>query len=159
LNEVQTLAEITAYRGIHARISEDIAVKKQEQTATASQLASEEHKLFKYVEYEREHASIISTRVNKYLKIANVKMLTVNKSGEFTDCCVITCDGVGNTMNRASVIRTGVDVANAFQRYFEIQAPLFIDDVDCIADELIPQTEGQQIRLRFDENYETLTIV
>jgi hypothetical protein len=62
-------------------------------------------------------------------------------------------------MNRASVIRTGVDVANAFQRYFEIQAPLFIDDVDCIADELIPQTEGQQIRLRFDENYETLTIV
>jgi DNA repair exonuclease SbcCD ATPase subunit len=153
LTQIQTLSEITAYRNIHVKISRDIDDKKLEQQATASQLAAEEHKLFKFVEYEREHASIVSSRVNKYLKVANVKMLTVNKSGEYQDCCVITCDGVGNTMNRASVIRTRVDVANAFQRYFEIEAPLFVDDCDAIAPELIPQTEGQQIRLIFDKNY------
>jgi hypothetical protein len=159
LSQIQTLTEITAYRRIHEQISKDIANKKVEQKATASELAAEEHKLFKFVEYEREHASIISCRVNKYLKIANVKMLSVNKSGEYTDCCVITCDTVGNTMNRASVIRTGVDVANAFQRYFELSAPIFVDDVDCIADELIPYTDSQQIRLRFDKSYEQLTLV
>jgi hypothetical protein len=159
LSQVQTLSEITAYRGIHQKVSRDIEAKKVEQKATASKLAAEEHKLFKFVEYEREHAKIISCRVNKYLKIANVKMLTINKSGEYADCCVITCDTVGNTMNRASVIRTGVDIANAFQHYFELSAPIFVDDVDCIADELIPQTDSQQIRLRFDKNYEQLTIV
>jgi hypothetical protein len=153
MTQIQTLSEITAYRNIHVKISRDIDDKKIEQQATASQLAAEEHKLFKFVEYEREHASIVSTRANQYLKVANVKMLTVNKSGEYQDCCVITCDGVGNTMNRASVIRTRVDVANAFQRYFEIQAPLFVDDCDAIAPELIPQTEGQQIRLIFDKDY------
>jgi hypothetical protein len=159
LEQLQTLSEITAYRGIHEKISRDIADKEVEQQATASRLAAEEHKLFKFVEYEREHASIVSTRVNQYLKIANVKMLTVNKSGEYVDCCVITCDTVGSTMNRASVIRTGVDVAAAFQHYFGLSAPMFVDDVDCIADELIPQTDSQQIRLRFDNNYPELTLL
>jgi hypothetical protein len=159
LNEVQTLAEITAYRSIYAKISSDISSKEDEQNSTLQKLVQEEHKLAKFVEYEREHASIVSCRANKFLKIANVKMLTVNKSGEYADCCVITCDSVGNTMNRASVIRVGVDVANAFQRYFNVQAPLFVDDVDCIADELIPETEGQQIRLRFDPRCDFLTIV
>lgn len=159
LEQVQTLAEITAYRNIHEKISRDIAAKEVEQRATASRLAAEEHKLFKFVEYEREHATIVSSRVNKYLKIANVKMLAINKSGEYIDCCVITCDTVGSTMNRASVIRTGVDVAAAFQYYFGLSVPMFVDDVDCIADELIPQTDSQQIRLRFDAAYPELTLL
>jgi hypothetical protein len=153
LTDVQKYSEITAYRAIHERIKKDIAVKRAEVSATAQQLAEEEHKLFKFTEYERERADIISCRVNRYLKVAEVKMLTTNKNGELSDCCVVTMGSVGSTKNRASRIIAGVDVAQAFQQYFELKAPIFIDDADCIADELIPTTAGQQIRLRFDETY------
>jgi DNA repair exonuclease SbcCD ATPase subunit len=159
LNEVQTLSEITAYRSIHEKISLDIEKREKERKATAQALATQEQALMKYQEKEREHANIISTRVNKFLKIANVKMQSLTKGGEYVDCCVVTCDEVGKTMNHASEIRIGVDVASAFQRYFSISAPIFVDEVDCIAEELIPETDGQQIRLRFDKTYETLTVM
>jgi hypothetical protein len=153
LNEIQTLSKIIGYRDIYAEVKADIDEKKREENATTSAMAQEESLLFKFIEYERERASIISCRVNQYLKVAKVRILQQNKNGDYTDCCTITVDSVGTTSNRASKIAAGVDVAHAFQQYLGLQAPLFIDDCDAIAPQLIPVNDGQQIRLIFDVDY------
>jgi DNA repair exonuclease SbcCD ATPase subunit len=159
LTEIKTLSEITAYRRIHAIVSADIEAVKKSIAATSDALADEEAKVCKCVEYERERASIISTRVNRYLQVANVRMLQQGKNGEYNDCCVVTVDSVGRTTNHANKIRAGVDVCYAFQRYYELQAPIFVDNCDAIASRLIPQTGAQQIRLVFDDNYHSITLV
>jgi hypothetical protein len=159
LDEIKLMSEITAYRTIFHKTEQAIEAKKQEQQTVAQTLAFEEHKLIKFVEYEREKAAIISTRANQYLRIARVDMLSQNKNGDWADCCTVTVGGVGITANTASKIQASVDICSAFQSYFEIAAPIFIDDVNNIDYQLIPDTKGQQIRLRFDKAYNKPTTI
>jgi hypothetical protein len=159
LDEIETFAKITGLRKTREDTLAIIAVREKEHDATAQALAYEMFLISKFTEYERERASIISERANKFLKCTNVKMMQQNKNGEWSDCCVVTVNGVGSTMNQASGIVAGVDVAHAFQRYFDISAPIFVDCCDAIDPDLIPETDGQQIRLVFDKNYQQLTLV
>jgi hypothetical protein len=159
MSEIKDLSEVVAYRSVHKRLSDSISKKEEEQRLTTAELAGEEHKLYVFVEYERERAAIISSRVNQYLTYANVKMTDTQKNGEVTDCCIVTNGKVGGTINRAGEIQCQVDICAAFQKFYGIEGPVFVDDCDAIARALIPVTDGQQIRLRFDEDYEQITLV
>lgn len=159
LAEIKSLSEITALATIRERLLNEIHSKRESLSATGIALAKAEQRLFKIQEYEREKASIISVRVNKYLTVCNVKMLALNKSGEYVDTCVVTVKGVGESRNQASGVLASVDICNAFQRYYEIAAPVFVDACEAVVSEPIPCTEGQQIRLYADASYPTLTVI
>ena len=114
----------------------------------------------KCVEREREWASIVRDRANRYLHHCKVEMTEINKSGEINDICTITIDGVDvGVANTARQIIAGIDIANAFQRYAGVEMPLFIDNAEQICDNNIPTLRNQLVMTYVDENYPQLTVL
>lgn len=107
----------------------------------------------KCVEREREWASIVSDRANKFLTFAHVEMTEFSKSGEINDICTITIGGVDakGTLNNAHQIIAGIDIANAFQKNADVCLPIFIDDAERIVDENIPACENQMVLAYVDK--------
>lgn len=115
---------------------------------------------FKCVEREREWASIVRDRANKFLSFAHVEMTELSKAGEINDICTLTCSQVdSDTTNTAEQVLIGVDVAQAFQRNADVSLPIFIDNAEQIVDSNLPAVDGQLVLMYVDEDYKELTIV
>lgn len=157
--------EIAELNGIISRKAERergevrIKTKEQEQSECASSLAYLEGLFDKCVEREREWASIVSDRANKFLKYAYVEMTEFSKGGDLIDACILTAKNVpSGSQNNASQIRIGIDLALAFQENEGLQLPLFVDNAEGVVDSNLPDVENQMILFYVDEDYPKLTI-
>lgn len=103
--------------------------------------------------YEQEYANIVSERVNALFNICNVKMFKTNKNGETTPDCVISYDGVHDTMNNGSRIKAGVDITNAFGKALNVNLPLFIDNYEALTDDVLLENTDRQIVILVAERH------
>ena len=124
----------------------------QEELRTNSiELAKLEGKLAKVKEYEEEKAQIVSERVNGRFNYVHIEMSEMNKSGDIVPICTVKDRFGVNALvaNNASRILCGLDIAMAFQRQYNLQLPIFIDNAESISDERIPHLQQQVILLVF----------
>lgn len=119
------------------------------------QLAELEGKLNSVVEYERERAQIISDRVNHYFDFVKVEMTEIRKDGELADTCrILDKDGVNVAVtNTASKAVAGIDICNAFARYYDVCPPLWVDNAESINDDNFPYYAGQTIKIKATEDF------
>lgn len=137
-----------------------IAEMERSRAEGGIELARLEGLFFKCVEREREWASIVRDRANKFLSFAHVEMTELSKAGEINDICTLTCSQVdSDTTNTAEQVLIGVDVAQAFQRNADVSLPIFIDNAEQIVDSNLPAVDGQLVLMYVDEDYKELTIV
>lgn len=131
-----------------------IETYRKQLTDTSQALAAQERIKKQIKDYEEEKANIVSKRVNKYFERCNISMMTQDKSGEWIPNCVIRGkDGTEySTCNGAEKILLGIDVSNAFCKFFEVSLPLFIDDVNLISDYGELKTFNQYILLHVADN-------
>lgn len=159
-NEIRELQKIAAKEVVYESNKDKIAIKECDKHDMGVEVARLEGLIAKCVEREREWASIVRDRANKYLKYCKVEMTEISKSGELSDICTITIDGVdASVANTARQIIAGVDIANAFQQYAGIEIPLFIDNAEQICDCNLPTVENQLVLTYVDENYPKLMIL
>ena len=93
--------------------------------------AEKERIISRIDKYLSEKADIIRNRVNKYFKRCHVEMTTFNKSGCEVPCCDIITDGrKSQVFNTAERTLTGLDISQAFSKFYEVSIPLFIDNID-----------------------------
>lgn len=139
---------------------EKIAAKESERQKSGAELARLEGLFDKCVEREREWASIVRVRANRYLHLCKVEMTEINKSGDISDICTVTIDGVDvGVANTARQIVAGIDIARAFQQKAGICLPLFVDNAERICECNIPDVDNQLILSFVDASYPVLSIV
>ncbi len=102
--------------------------------------------------YLREYADIIKNRVNVNFDKVNVVMTQYNKSGALVDCCSLEYEGVTGSNNYASRILIGVELSQAFQKYYGVTLPIFIDNAESLNEVNIPKHDGQVILLVVSED-------
>lgn len=106
-------------------------------------------------DYQREYAEIIRNRVNARFNRVVVEMTQPNESGGLDDVCNLSLDGVANTNNSGGEIIIGCEVCEAFQKFYDVSMPLFIDRIESLDKDKIPAHNGQVILLeRTDGEFE-----
>ena len=98
--------------------------------------------------YEQEKADIVGKRVNQFFEKCKVSMFSEKKDGSLAPNCVITMDGRRSaTLNKEGTITAGVDVSDAFCRFYGLNMPLFVDDNESLSDDNCITSERQVITL------------
>lgn len=152
-DEILELQKVAAKKALRESDILKIEDKENEQSKIAVELAKLEGLFDKCVEREREWASIVRDRANKYLKYCQVEMTEFNKAGKLEDVCTVTIDGVDvGVTNTAKKIVAGIDIAEAFQQNAGLNMPIFIDDAVEICTTNIPDVDNQLILAYVDEN-------
>lgn len=157
--EIQELQKVVAKESRLDSDTAKIAAKESQAEATGVELAKLEGLFDKCVEREREWASIVRDRANKYLHYCQVEMVEFNKSGDITDICTITIDGVDvGVANTAKKIVAGIDIAEAFQMNAGLNLPIFVDNAEAICDCNIPAVDNQMVLAYVDVAYPELKV-
>lgn len=131
-----------------------IAGKRDDLKRTAEEMARCEGKVNAIAEYERERAEIIRQRVNGLFGYCEVCMETTDKSGNTVPTCIVKDKGGVDfrVTNTASQIACKVDMASAFQKFYGVSLPLFVDNCEAVNEDNMPSHDGQLIGLRVSEN-------
>ena len=142
-----------ALKDEYNRQIEKIAQMQDELKGNTVEVAKIEGKIAKVKEYEQERANIVNDKVSSKFNYVSIKMSEFNKSGEFVPACIITDnDGVNALVsNNASRILCGIDISLAFQNYFGISVPMFIDNAESVNEGNYPEIGSQVIKMFVDE--------
>lgn len=153
MNKLSELNQKLGEQKMFDRARRDIQMKQERQKTVAENLAFYEGKLNLVKAYEREKAQIVSDKVNRFFDYVHVEIQEMDKSGKMIDTCKITARKVkSGTDNDASRVMSGVDISNAFCKYYGISMPLFIDCTESINKENMPDVDWRQmIKLRVTE--------
>lgn len=158
-DEVSALLSVIDRRVQRTKGKKLIAIKEKEQSMLRVEQARLEGLLSVCASREREWASIVRNRANKYLAYSQVEMLETTKAGELVDVCSLTARDVpSGSQNNATQIRIGIDLAQAFQKNVGIELPIFVDNAEGIVDKNMPDIDNQMVLLYVDDKYRELTI-
>ena len=152
LNEVNAKIEAASNKaGLRAQYDkqkkqiEDVQADMKKMAQERAQWEKIEQQL---VAYEQEKADIVGKRVNKFFDKCKVSMFSEKKDGSLAPNCVITMDGRRSaTLNKEGTITAGIDVSDAFCRFYGLNMPLFIDDNESLSDDNYVTSERQVITL------------
>ena len=149
LDEIETNSKKLGLKDEYDKQVEKIKALKEELKSNSIELAKLEGKLAKVKEYEEEKAKIISDRVNGKFEYVQIEMSETNKSGDIVPACVIKDNKGVNALvtNNASRVLCGIDIAIAFQNFYGLSLPLFIDDYELFSEDNQPDVNRQVIRL------------
>lgn len=104
-----------------------------QQKEIAQEIANMEKVIFQINEFTRLKMQIIENRVNQLFSIVKFKMFKELVNGNEAPDCVCLLDGVPfSDLNTASKINAGLDVIVTLQNYYNIYAPVFIDNRESI---------------------------
>lgn len=136
-----------------ARISE---ISKREKEL-AQEIARLEGLEFAIMDYTKASIANIENAINRKFKMVRFKMFDQQLNGGETECCETIVNGVPwNDLNTASRINAGLDIINAFSKYFDSYAPIFIDNRESISN-ILPM-ETQVISLVVSPDHKQLTV-
>ena len=149
LDEIESNSKKLGLKDEYYKQVEKIKGLQEELKNNSVELAKLEGKHAKVKEYEEEKAKIISDRVNGKFEYVQIEMSETNKSGDIIPACVIRDNKGVNALvtNNASRVLCGIDIAIAFQNFYGLSLPLFIDDYELFSEDNQPDVNRQVIRL------------
>ena len=149
LDEIEANSKKLGMKDEYDKQVDKIKALQEELKNNSIELAKLEGKLAKVKEYEEEKAKIISDRVNGKFEYVQIEMSETNKSGDIVPACVIKDNKGVNALvtNNASRVLCGIDIAIAFQNFYGLSLPLFIDDYELFSEDNQPDVNRQVIRL------------
>lgn len=152
LNEVNAKIEAASNKaGLRAQYNKQ--TKQIEEVQSDMKKMAQERAQWEKIEqqlvaYEQEKADIVGKRVNQFFEKCKVSMFSEKKDGSLAPNCVITMDGRRSaTLNKEGTITAGIDVSDAFCRFYGLNMPLFIDDNESLSDDNYVTSERQVITL------------
>ena len=135
--------------------------RKAELTASEEKLAQEiseiELEEFTIQNFTKAKVNLIDQRINGKFEFVKFKMFETQVNGAEDECCLTLINGVPfNDANNAAKINAGLDIINALCTYYNITAPVFIDNRESIVK--IIDIDSQIINLIVSEPDKTLRI-
>lgn len=152
LDEIESNSKKLGLKDEYDKQVEKIKALQEELKNNSIELAKLEGKLAKVKEYEEEKAKIISDRVNGKFEYVQIEMSETNKSGDIVPACVVKDNKGVNALvtNNASRVLCGIDIAIAFQNFYGLSLPLFIDNYELFSGDNHPDINRQEIRMIVD---------
>lgn len=165
LNEIQPInndelnAEKSAIQNEIKIINEKLGIKNQITAANnrIKELEEEESKLTNsLLELEKQQFDIenfikigiesLENTINNRFSFVKFKLFETQINGGQVECCDALIDGVPfHSANTASKINAGVDIINTLCQFYNVNAPIFIDNRESISD--LIETNSQLINL------------
>lgn len=101
----------------------------------------------------------LENEINSLFEMVKFKMFDEQLNGGIAECCICTIDGVPfSDANTASKVNAGLDVIKTLQTYFEVNAPIFIDNRESVT-MLNTGFDMQIINLVVDPEHSQLTVI
>lgn len=148
--------ELTKYdviRDITKRINE----LEQEQQRLINEKNLVDETAFLLDEFVKAKVEMLEDTINKHFTITTFKMANVLVNGSVEDCCETMVDGVPyRSLNNAARINAGIDVINALTKFYNVTAPVFIDNAEAVTK--FVNCNSQTIKLIVDETCKELCV-
>lgn len=148
--------ELTKYdviRDITKRINE----LEQEQQRLINEKNLVDETAFLLDEFVKVKVEMLEDTINKHFTITTFKMANVLVNGSVEDCCETMVDGVPyRSLNNAARINAGIDIINALTKFYNVTAPVFIDNAEAVTK--FVNCNSQTVKLIVDETCKELCV-
>lgn len=148
--------ELTKYdviRDITKRINE----LEQEQQRFINEKNLVDETAFLLDEFVKAKVEMLEDTINKHFTITTFKMANVLVNGSVEDCCETMVDGVPyRSLNNAARINAGIDIINALTKFYNVTAPVFIDNAEAVTK--FVNCNSQTVKLIVDETCNELRV-
>lgn len=138
----------------------DIDTRIAELETQQRKLAEEKNLLdetsFLIDEFVKTKVDLLEQSINSHFEYARFKMFNGLVNGSIEECCETTYKGVPyRSMNNAARMNVGLDIINALTKFYNVTAPVFIDNAEAVTDFI--KCNSQTIKLVVDADFKTLT--
>lgn len=142
------------------KMAGDIDIRIAELEAQRQKLAEEKNLLdetsFLIDDFVKTKVDLLEQSINSHFEYARFKMFNVLVNGNIEECCETTYKGVPyRSMNNAARMNVGLDIINALTKFYNVTAPVFIDNAEAVTDFI--KCNSQTIKLVVDADFKTLT--
>lgn len=142
------------------KMAADIDTRIAELETQQRKLAEEKNLLdetsFLIDEFVKTKVDLLEQSINSHFEYARFKMFNVLVNGSIEECCETTYKGVPyRSMNNAARMNVGLDIINALTKFYNVTAPVFIDNAEAVTDFI--KCNSQTIKLVVDADFKTLT--
>lgn len=148
--------ELTKYdviRDITKRINE----LEQEQQRLINEKNLVDETAFLLDEFVKAKVEMLEDTINKHFTITTFKMANVLVNSSVEDCCETMVDGVPyRSLNNAARINAGIDIINALTKFYNVTAPVFIDNAEAVTK--FVNCNSQTVKLIVDETCKELCV-
>lgn len=118
----------------------------EEESALAQQIANVEKIEFAIEKFNRLKIDTLENTINQRFKFVKFRMFEDQINGGVSECCDALIDGVPfSDANTASKINAGIDIINTLCEFYQVTAPIFIDNRESIVD--LIECESQIVNL------------
>ena len=140
--------ELLATKETYDRISGLIEKAKQDKESYQNQLDELDEKLDLANEYNKKSCHLLEENVNGHFSYVKWSMFTQDLDGNMKPYCECYHDGVPySRLNGAAKVNAGIDIANTFSRFYQVSAPMVLDECESVNDPIY-SGDQQQIRLK-----------
>lgn len=142
------------------KMAADIDTRIAELETQQRKLAEEKNLLdetsFLIDEFVKTKVDLLEQSINSHFEYARFKMFNVLVNGNIEECCETTYKCVPyRSMNNAARMNVGLDIINALTKFYNVTAPVFIDNAEAVTDFI--KCNSQTIKLVVDADFKTLT--
>ena len=161
-SELQSqLAEVNTQIALaeeNVKIDERISELRNKQREVSQQIADIEGEIDLLKDFERKTAEALEKDVNSYFEYAQVKMFDTYPNGEIKDICELYVKGTAYSrgLNHGARMLTEIDICRAFQKLYDIECPIIIEDTESLDNDKIPQISNQLIMLKKTDDEELI---
>jgi len=114
-------------------VNQRIESLQKEETTLAQQIANVEKTQFVIDNFNKLKIDTLEQKINYKFKFVNFKMFETQINGGEVECCDALIDGVPfSDANMASKINAGLDIINTLCEFYQVTAPIFIDNRESI---------------------------
>lgn len=114
-------------------VNQRIESLQKEESTLAQQIANVEKTQFVIENFNKLKIDTLEQKINSKFKFVNFKMFETQINGGEVECCDCLIDGVPfSDANTASKINAGLDIINTLCEFYQVTAPIFIDNRESI---------------------------
>lgn len=137
----------------------------QKQTETLEQLNAEQkelgqedsdiqQKLDMLKEFSIKKNQALAEAINPHFKHFQFQFLDYTQDGEPVEVCKMICDGIGyfDGLNHSDQILCNIDLVTGLQELNGLNLPIWVDDVESVNADRIPDTGRQMILLKVSDD-------
>ena len=148
----RSLSAVEANKRIDARIEELKAAQRE----CGQKVADAEQALYLIEEFMKLKMDTLSDRINSHFEKVRFKLFKTLINGAVQPTCVMQMASNGSyvdypNLNHGAQIIAGLDVINALSTLYDVSAPVWIDNAECLSSENQPETTSQLILLKVSD--------
>lgn len=134
-----------------------ILALQQEEKDLAQQIADVEKTQFVIERFNKLKIDTLESKINQKFQFVKFRMFETQINGGESECCDALIDGVPfSDANTASKINAGLDIINTLCEFYQVTAPIFIDNRESIIQ--VIDIQSQLINLIVSEKDKKLRV-